>query len=294
MDVFKTRTGLKESILITEENFTEATGKEKPYYRKNKQGKDTFFAVCPKCDNPIQIIGLYKQEAESTIKPYGRHYKGDIFQLAKYDEIEYLACPYSNPNHKSQTKKRPSSNPKTKIFYHMMRKHFDKIIYLLGKKLGINISYGFAEKLLKNWAANEGWRYYESTYENLPYMLLYAEPAYSMYGRLIFRDGEIYQALKKKGKNFAFEPFGERYIKIIQKTGKFLNASFYLCNHKYIENGEHLTEYYRLKIIEDEKVIFQKKIEVEPNYLYHLINDSSWKMTDKDIRLKELAQNILK
>lgn len=47
MDVFKTKPGISESILINEENFTEKTKKQKPYYRTKEKDKISCRAVCP-------------------------------------------------------------------------------------------------------------------------------------------------------------------------------------------------------------------------------------------------------
>ncbi|MCS5465580.1 hypothetical protein NWO25_19660 [Enterococcus lactis] len=63
---------------------------------------DSYYAICPECDNPIQIIGLYKETQESGRKPYGKHHKGTIPYLAKYSEEDYLECPFSNSKWKKR------------------------------------------------------------------------------------------------------------------------------------------------------------------------------------------------
>lgn len=292
MDVLKTRPGIHESISINEKNFTEKTKKQKPYYIRKEKNKIRCHAVCPLCDNPIQIIGLYKKEEESKVRPYGRHYKGNIYGLARYDQISYENCPYSDPNHPNGNVRRPPADPTAQALYQIMRDEFDKMIYVLGKSLGMHIAIGFADKLLRSWKANEGWRYYESTYANLPYMLLYAEPAYSMFGRILPKDGEIHQELLCSGKNFVFEENRKDYVKIKQKEGKFLDATFLLEDHQYVQYGEHLTETYQMKIIEGNDTIYEKTIEVEENSLKKL--SVNWRDTKRNHKLRELAQNVLK
>lgn len=98
MDVFKTKPGISESIPIDEENFTEKTKKQESFY-KTKGNDNIYRAICPICDNPIQIIGLYKKEEECDVKLYGRHHKGDVKGLARYDQTCYENCPYSNPDY---------------------------------------------------------------------------------------------------------------------------------------------------------------------------------------------------
>ena len=157
MDTFKTKPGIPEEILITEENFANETGRQFPYVMK-KNEKITYKAVCPACDNPIQIIGLFKREKEVKRKPYGRHTTVDLPGLTVYSEEKYLNCPYHNPNpHNSDAKRKPG-NKKSQYFYNLMKEHFDLIVLILEKKLQIYVSYHFAETLLRSWRDNEGWR----------------------------------------------------------------------------------------------------------------------------------------
>ena len=44
---------------LTEENYSEKTNKDKPYYRPEISSISPYFAICPRCKNPIQIINLY-------------------------------------------------------------------------------------------------------------------------------------------------------------------------------------------------------------------------------------------
>ena len=95
MDKFKVKTGSAQVLPINNENYIKTTGKNTPYCRQDRKGHQSLYAVCPACDNPIQIIGLFKGE-----KPYGRHYKGSIPGLAKYNADNYFNCPYSHPHPK--------------------------------------------------------------------------------------------------------------------------------------------------------------------------------------------------
>ena len=173
MDTFKTRPGSSEELLITEENFTNKTKKQFPYVMK-ENGKNVYKAICPACDNPIRIVGLYKREEDVKRKPYGRHTPSDLPGLTVYNEEDYLNCPYHNPNQSNNqsndgAKRRPGDK-KSSWIYDLMKEHFDLIISILEKSLHIYISYYFAETLLQNWKNNEGWRYYHTNYNNLSYM----------------------------------------------------------------------------------------------------------------------------
>ena len=68
MDIFKSKPGLSRPYKISTINYEKETKRQKPYMLE-KNGKYQYFAVCPECDNPIQLIGLYKNTIESGKKP---------------------------------------------------------------------------------------------------------------------------------------------------------------------------------------------------------------------------------
>ena len=59
MKKFKLRTGKNQVYSLTKEVYEKVTLLRKPYRQQEKDGSTHYFAVCPACDNPIQIIGLY-------------------------------------------------------------------------------------------------------------------------------------------------------------------------------------------------------------------------------------------
>lgn len=91
MDVFKTHVGEGKALMINEENFYLATRERKPYV-VDSGGVKSFYAVCPECDNPIQLIGLLRRQQDSLPhRPYGRHIGHDVPGVAVYDEDAYLS-----------------------------------------------------------------------------------------------------------------------------------------------------------------------------------------------------------
>lgn len=106
MDVFKAWPGRAESIVISQESYMGCTGGVAPWRRDGDKGP-SYYAVCPLCDNPIQIVGLFRRQEESRARrPYGRHHRGDVPGLCRYDEDAYLHCPYADPNHRTDTRAR--------------------------------------------------------------------------------------------------------------------------------------------------------------------------------------------
>ena len=154
MDVFKITPGYQEIHKISEATFTEETKLVPPY----KEG-NSYRAVCPECDNPIILVGLFKPTPESGRKPYGRHHKGSISELAVYREDEYENCIYANPSWKKSKVKRSANSEAGKVLLRIMREQFDRIVYILEKSIEIKISKSFAEKMLTCYLDAEGWLY---------------------------------------------------------------------------------------------------------------------------------------
>lgn len=70
MKNFKLKKGISTVYPITnEKDFYDLTGGRRPYMETGKDGKKRAFGICPGCDNPIQIVGLY-YPVKNTDKPY--------------------------------------------------------------------------------------------------------------------------------------------------------------------------------------------------------------------------------
>ena len=83
MDVFKAWPGRAESIVISQESYMRCTGGVAPWRRDGDKGP-SYYAVCPLCDNPIQIVGLFRRQEESRARrPYGRHHRGRLSDIRK-------------------------------------------------------------------------------------------------------------------------------------------------------------------------------------------------------------------
>lgn len=63
MDRIKFKTDEDKSYIIEKTLFEKKTQKQAPFYQKSeRQNHETCqFAICPECNNPVQIIGLYKK-----------------------------------------------------------------------------------------------------------------------------------------------------------------------------------------------------------------------------------------
>ena len=173
-----------------------------------------------------------------------------------------------------------------------MKEHFDLIVLILEKKLQMYVSYHFAETLLRSWRDNEGWRYYDTNYNNLPYMLLFAEMARPMFGKLIRKNSNVEKVILEKGINFQLEDVGMDYYRKIKQKDGFLDAVFILHIIILKENGEHTKETYLYRIIEGKNKMYEEKIVVEKGRLYEMIQKQG-ERSAREERLIEIANKIL-
>lgn len=214
MDVFKAWPGRAESIVISQESYMGCTGGVAPWRRDGDTGP-SYYAVCPLCDNPIQIVGLFRRQEESRARrPYGRHHRGDVPGLCRYDEDAYLHCPYADPNHRTDTRaRRHPKDPTGRALYGLMRGEFDRVTLAWERFSGIHLGPGAARDMLRRWRDDQGWRYYDATYGNLPQMLFFAAGGQNLVKRYIVPGSPLHERLKGVPR-VRLAPTRSRYVQV--------------------------------------------------------------------------------
>lgn len=92
MRKFKLHKGVSPIYDLTVEEYEKRAPQGRPYKFVGKDNEMRRFAICPACDNPIQIIGIYKK-CKNTDKPYGKHYNRNT-EIGIHNEQAYQYCPY--------------------------------------------------------------------------------------------------------------------------------------------------------------------------------------------------------
>ena len=99
MNIFSVGDG--EEYDLTRENYIAKTHKRFPFYQNPKRYQNPYFAICPACNNPIQIINLfgkqYEEEQTRNTTMHGRHFIRSVDGLPLYNRENYDACPIHNP-----------------------------------------------------------------------------------------------------------------------------------------------------------------------------------------------------
>lgn len=296
MKRFKLITG--EVCNIEREAFEEKTRNAPPYVQSGKDRKVRQFALCPACNNPIQLIGLYSKNLHTA--PYGKHYNRDVKGIAKHNEQSYWFCPYASHNYsaKSIDDRKPTFTSFEAEIYKTLRNNFDLAIYILKQDTGIYIGPGMARKLLENYIASEAWMYCFATIYNLPWMFIFTSLTFPLYGKLVRRDSAIYRDLEKD-KRIDFVKHNDRYFEI--RTKEFVSLNYRFLKHKRSVVNDEVVESFEATVDEDIskngngpvwKVLSKEKIEINEHRFPNLIC-SLGREKYRDKGLLEIAEELM-
>ncbi|HGJ5898891.1 hypothetical protein [Arsenophonus apicola] len=262
MDVFKLRHVDIADIPITRQNIEVYTQRKAPWF-VNEDGEQRYFAVCPSCDNTIQIIRLY----DDQYVPFGKHYLSRRREgLGIYSVEHYESCPYAAKNRNQQPDKtaRRQESPLTQKIKTLLIEQFDRVIYLLEKQLAMRFSQKMARDMLTDYIAARGWQYGGATPQNVPWIFAYFARSQPLFGRY-FCSLELQKAIYNHYSNALWEN------NILKSNGGYLSPRFcFLYHHRKVVD-HHLEETITFSVSDDrQRVIYEKQIPVEGNYFSNL------------------------
>lgn len=312
MVTFKFETGWKaDTFDMTKENFEKQTAHSGRFNTISGDGEKRYHAICPFCDNPIVIYGLYSRNKVSD-KPYGSHYPDDVNGFA-YNPLTKEHCPaYTGRKTTKKTDRYKDIQPLNREIYNSMRENFSSVVFILSQVLGMKIGYELAQTLLTDYVASDGHMYFDAGIYNTPWMLLYmAHTTVPLYKRMITEESPLYDFLSVHDKvNLVSlsDANGEptKYFQI-DKAGKYLDLRFDFALHDRKEVKGKLEETITLRVITrdwnrilthgkdgkpvyGDKVVYEVVLPINEKRYPNLIN-SSKKITDA--RLDEIAKRTM-
>lgn len=278
--------------ITKKEDFEENLREKDKYIYKNDKGEKYGLAVCPRCENPVIILGLYKDL--KIQKPYAKHHNRST-GFATIDKNAYLHCPYSDPTFKGRkydkTRLLPLTDFERKLYYYL-RDYFDKAIYLLNKQLDFYISENFAKQLLEAFVNSFAYRDEMANIHNLPYLLLDNMGNINLICRLVKKNTELWDFLNTRN-DIILKPYNERYDLIQAKSGfVFLQCHFY--SHTISRNSDYnVREKIKFGIIDssdvNKKRVYTKSYEIDELFFYNLCKHTEY----RDLKLLELAKQVM-
>lgn len=308
MRVFKLHSfDVKEEVL-TKENFKKLTQERKPYVQifpgKEKNG----FALCPCCNNPIRIVGLYRP-IKNDIAAYAKHYEGDVPGVGKYNRYLYINCKYAinMRNVCPKEERNPELTQYGENIYDTVKKYFDKAIYVLQESIGINITSSMAEKMLCDYVYSYGCMYPFHTINNIPWMIMYlSDYSIELYGQCVRTDSEIYKKLQEiqclyfedipidEQSSESKKKFAKKYK--ILKAKKYTQISVLFQRHyREKKNDDEVSEYIYMTVSyrhnSDDKWIYNStiRVEIEDKWFQKLLHSGN-AMKFRDTKLLQIAE----
>lgn len=260
------------------------------YYRKNAVGEMCHFAVCPACNGPVQVIGLYKKLA-NTDRPYAKHVSHSISNLATYIQENYNYCPFRAKREVySKATRKVNDGGLHQFIVQKLISKFDKIILFISKKTGIFISLTLAESMLDDYFSSRAYLYPGSTLLNLPLMLAYFMRSRTLFGRIIQGNEKLEQSL------ISTKLIGLKDKKVVNLSNKHKSLTFYFLKHDTILIEYNLTEYVWFEVVLDEHVIFKDKWKFEPDYAENIMNyqyvSNNEKINQRNATLLDIAKRV--
>ncbi len=263
---------------VTDDNFTAATERKYPFEQVNKQGKIQQYGICPSCLNPVQLIGILH---EIIPTPYGKHTGKSILDLAPWNQIKYEYCPYASKNERREPddeERLPEIDESIIELYDLLRSQFDRVVYILGKELGIQCTSYFWRTALNQYLVNRAYCYPWLSEANLPYIFAYFGIRHQrLYKQRILVNSPLYEVLAAfpDADFIKSDNTSSKYEQLINKDGQFLNLHFRFTDHKQnASNGQTLRES-MLFFVDDRNTgttIYQQKIEFEESYFMNIIH----------------------
>lgn len=285
MKLFKANVADSKAYEISQKNFQHQTKRRSPHYQ-NKEGRTVHYAVCPACENPIQIIGLYTP-AKHTDKPFGKHVKKPIHKLAQYDQQAYDFCPYAS--HKltlNKKQKKEKLTDREKRILTQLIEYFDQVAYIFKEQTGIHLSKKLATEMLRAYKAEQGYLYYGANFLNVPWVFAYMSDNQKLWGRKI-ADSKLQERILSANPNISFDEHG------ILTSKAYSDINFWFTDHKRVNDSEgDLIESMQLVISESSKNIVTKSIEFDHSFFQSLLHVPDSKRPRKD-EMVSVARKIL-
>lgn len=268
MDCYVTKNS-NEVFKISTHNYEKDPGHILLYYQDN-----SYYALCPSCDNPIQICSLYDRKSNSP-KAHGRHTGKDIAGLGKFSVERYDNCPYAShksSNNTSQMKE--NIDEETIMALTLLQSNFDRVIYLLQKTTGLRISNALSEKMLASFMGIHGnknenlgylYRYFNKV--NFPFLFAYRSQEFSIRGQFITFDSELHKNLQNKGIKFSEKGQIEFSHEINPNLHTF---SFIKYKTEPIDTVKRETVMFCV-FDKNRQIIYEKKIILDLEYINNLM-----------------------
>ncbi|GKS06249.1 hypothetical protein PSTH1771_14555 [Pseudomonas syringae pv. theae] len=220
--------------LIDKDQFEADTLRREPWYQNRSGEKLSQFAVCPACDNPIQLVGLY-QLPENVNSPYGKHTTSGIRNIAPLNIEARDNCPYFKPrqHQKSDRKARFDGVPQKII--KLLVEQFDRVVYILEKQTQVVLSPRALRGMLERYRGEQGYLYTGATLRNVPWIFAYMSDATPLFAQKVNGNDELTKAVLTNVPKAKIDSNGRLDT---ATKGAFIDLKMSFIRHRIIKDSE--------------------------------------------------------
>ena len=247
--------------------------------------------VCPECNNPVQIVGLYCENRETDL--FAKHLKNEnkrLKKISRFNEQNKQNCKYFTGRECKDPFKPIVKGEMEKILCRTMRDNFDKVVYFWEVLTGIKLGKEKAKKYLENWIDGKIYRCTYCTSSTLSLSLKCAQEPTSLLYSWIDCKSNLYDYISTNLKEaFCFEDTSiAKWKKIVKKDG-FASLDFnFLPYYKRITNNSGCVERMTMQVIaryKDKEVIKEIELKIESDYWDNIMNMKNWSSNEALLNL---------
>lgn len=253
---------------LTRENFLEKTHKGYPFFQDAKKYEKPFFAICPACNNPIQIINLYgnQYEEEHTKKRdmHGRHFIHNIDGLPKNNKKGYNNCPFHNPVAFGIIRVREDETINEEI-KELVENNRKKISVDIKEITGFLFKNERIDNIIAEYLNARNYCYTHTNRFNIPYSILYTNRAINLFGQRISSSelgNRIQNAITDNSEYFMVK---NNLIK--KNVNKYVVINLLIIKHRISNSRQYMTIRVEEGYQQVNNVLFEEEIEMK-QYLY--------------------------
>lgn len=253
---------------LTRENFIEQTHKIFPFYQDPNRYNTPYFAICPACNNPIQIINLlgvqYREEKTGRVSLHGRHYRYNVDGLPTYLVENYENCPLHNPVAFRIVKVRENEQINEEI-RNIVENNRNRICTNIREITGILLNNYKLCQVIDAYITARDYCYTHTNRFNIPYSILYTRNAINIFGQKV-SEVDIGRRIRESIQDncIDFEIVDGRIQKRIED---YVSLNLIVANHRIQGSKQYMT----VKIEEQKgreiKIVFKEEVEMK-QYVY--------------------------
>ena len=240
---FKLHPGTDSIYEIEKDTIEEVIGRRPPWFVEGQhRDDDAHFAVCPYCDNPIQLKAIYRRKINSP-RPYGSHVGKPVVGFT-YDGSLDGFCPYQLKTRPLQREARREPSQFGKELRELAINQFDRIIHVLKSDLGFKPGPTLCASMLRVWLLSRGYDYEGAHRRNLPWMIAYLSKAESLYYQYIGGNAVLARAIRERAPKALISEQGQ-----LGRSEHFVKIDMQFLHHKIEEQSDNtLRETIRMRV----------------------------------------------